>query len=411
MKSSGRSLHIFAAIVACMFLAPSAWAAEFRYDGKSNLAITLGAPDHIATAEFAARELARCFSLMLGHDIACSNTTVVWPDQTWLLRVETGGASPPPSPGTNRTARADSDEFQISAAAHSLTITASTPAALLSAIFHLLEQQGCAWLFPGPNGEIVPRGKAVVIVTSCNSRADFSMRGLSPVENLQRYTEADVRDMMDWMGRNRLNYFVPIINYGWARLGKTVVEESRKRGVHLAGYVWSFELFLPLEVGRSHPEYFAFFDGKRHVDYNVKRCASSPEAIRLFVENGTRWFREHPEIQEWIVIPNDGFHWCECEKCRRLKPKDQWAAFFTPLLQALASTNPSLTLHNFIYVTRYGLPENLEPYQDARLTHFFDVHQRNKWFSLRDPATPIDQGNREGEVASRRSRFRASLES
>ena len=117
------------------------------------------------------------------------------------------------------------------------------------------------------------------------------MRGLFPVDDLQRYSSRDVVATLDWMAKNHFNYLTAIYNYGWPRLGKLALREAKKRGIHVVLYLWSFELFLPLECGKDHPEYFAMVDGKRRVNYNVKRCASNPEAMRLYVENAVRFLR------------------------------------------------------------------------------------------------------------------------
>ena len=374
----------------------------FSYDGRINLTVDVGAPAGQAPNDFAAAELERYFSRILNRELNWKIVERQWPDDAWRIRLRATGSWPSdPLVATNRPFAPGQDEFEVSAATNALTLSAASGASLLYAVYQVLEQQGCRWLYPGADGEIVPTKTNLVCSQQVRTRADFSMRGLFPVENLQRYTETDVIGMLDWMGKNRMNYLEVIGNYGWDRLGKTLLAESRKRGIHVVGYLWSFEVFLPLAVGRTHPEYFAFFDGKRQVDYNVKRCASSEAAIKIFVENGTRWFQEHPELEEWLIIPNDGFHWCECDKCRDLKPQDQWAAFFVPLMQKLAVTRPRVRLQNFIYVMRYALPRDIAPFQTPRLDHFFDVHLRNNWFSLRDPAAPVESGHREAEVDDR----------
>lgn len=376
---------------------------SFRCDPQSKIVIESGGPANLEIVRFATEELQRYFSQMLGQKTTHPQEIQrMWPDGTYrirLARLGSTGASARLKPGPLPNPLVD--EFEIDVSSNSITLTATNAASLLYAVYELLQEQGCHWLFPGTAGEIVPAKPALAFSAgSRRTRADLSMRGLFPVENLQRYSVADVRQTLDWMAKNRMNYFVPIINYGWQRLNKAVIEESRKRGIRLVGYLWSFELFLPLEMGVGHPEYFALIDGERRVEYNVKRCASSALAIRIYVENARKWLRAHPELEELIVKPNDGYHWCQCEGCRRLKPKDQWAAFFTPLWQKAAGDNPRLRLHNFIYVHRYDLPNNIKPYVDNRLDHIFDVHQRNKWFSLRDPGAPIG-GHREAEVDER----------
>jgi hypothetical protein len=280
------------------------------------------------------------------------------------------------------------DEFRIETAADVIEVTGSNPASLLRAAYSLLETQGCHWLYPGAQGEVIPRKSELVFpVGKRGWRADLAMRGLTPVENLQRYSEREISELLDWMAKNGFNHLCAIQNYGWKRLGATIRREAAKRDIQIVGYLWSFERLLPLELGQEHPEYFAFIKGQRQVSYNIKRCASSPEAIALFVKNGVRFLRDS-EINQWLISPNDGSHWCQCEGCRKLLPKDQWAAFFAPLAQAVARELPNIRLQNFIYHNRYDLPVDAAPYASPAMDHYFDIYPRNKWLALRDPEGP-----------------------
>jgi hypothetical protein len=362
----------------------------FRATAATPLRLEYGGPG----ADFAVAELQRYAGRMLQTKLPWRVVRRDWPDQLYRIRLgaATGGASP---------VHLESEEFEIAALPGELTFTGDSLSSLLTAVYSWLEEQGCQWLLPGADGEFVPeRSELQSPAGRHRSRADLAMRGLFPVENIQRYTAGDVIDTLSWMSRNRFNYLTLLFNYTTARTLPTVIAESRRRGIHLVGYIWSYEMFLPMELGRQHPEYFALVDGKRTVDYNVKRCASSQEAIRLYVENAVKFFRAHPEIRTWNVIPNDGFHWCTCDRCIRIKPKDQWARFFGPLMLRMAREDPGLRLQNFIYVQRFDLPEDLAPYRASTLEHFFDVFWRNKWFTLRDPAMP-SAGNQEAEADPR----------
>jgi hypothetical protein len=313
-----------------------------------------------------------------------------WPDGLHRIRLSAAGG------GYRGTARLQAEEFEIEARDGSLTFAAGSLSSLLAAVSGWLEQQGCRWLYPGKEGEVVPTRRGLRSPAGrSRSRADLAMRGLFPVENIQRYTPGDVTGTLDWMAKNRFNYLVVLFNHASGRTLPTLFAESRLRGIQLAGYIWSFELFLPLELGKAHPEHFAMVDGKRTIDYNIKRCASSAEGIRLYVENGVRFFRSHPEIRTWNVIPNDGFHWCSCGSCRNLRPKDQWARFFVPLVERMAREQPEVRLQNFIYVQRFDLSENIASYRSPALDHFFDVFWRNKWYELRDPAMPASRHREE----------------
>ncbi len=385
-----------------VFLFAAAARAErpaLRLSANTAVRIEYRAGANADVQRFAAEEFRRYAGRMLGRDLAWRIAPRTAPDGRYRIQLSTGA-----KPTVARiAANADVDEFAIETTPDSITIDASNAATLLSAVYALLEMQGCRWLFPGEHGEVVPsRGALDFAPGRKSSRADLPMRGLFPVENLQRYTERDVRDTLDWMAKNRYNHLVFMYNYGWRRLGAALLREARLRDIRLVGYIWSFELFLPLEVGKQHPEYFAYINGQRRVEVNVKRCASSPDSIKLYLRNAVEFLRAHPEIEIWNVIPNDGYHWCECEKCRKLKPKDQWAAFFAPLIEEVRRLKLPVRLQNFIYVNRFDLPENIAPYRDTRLDHFFDVHQRDKWYALREPGGAI--GHRMESAVDERAR-------
>jgi len=356
---------------------------SFRVSARSQVRIEYSGPDDSEVVRFAAQELGKYTQRLIGHSGTWPVTASARPANIYRVRMSRPNSAAPID--DKISVDPATDEYVIRSESGALTITASNANTLLVAVYVLLEQQGCQWLYPGAGGEFVPTKTLLEIPAGTQrSRAGFTMRGLHPVENLQRYSEQDVRDTIDWMAKNRFNRLVFIYNYGWDRLGKVLREESRKRGIRLVAYLWSFEVFLPLELGKDHPEYFAMHGGHRRVDYNVKRCASSQAAIQTYVHNGLDFFRRNPDIDEWNVIPNDGYHWCQCDSCRKIKPKDQWAAFFVPLVKAAARELPRVRFQNFVYVQRFALPEPIEPYRGPELSHFFDVFSRNKWFALRD---------------------------
>jgi hypothetical protein len=386
-----------------ILIAADHFAGDFHCDARSRLVIEYGGPDLHPVTRFAAAELERYLSQILRIDTRWQLQEINLPVRSYRIQMREESlprvlapASPRVFPNTSE------DESQIDVTAHSVALTATNAGSLLNAVYQLLEEQGCLWLFPGAAGEVVPNKEALTIPGGIHRRhAAFPMRGLYPVENLSRYSSTDVRDTVDWMAKNGFNYFVVTANYGWDRLGKVIVEECHKRNIRVAAYLWSFEIFLPLELGKQHPEYFAEIGGRRRVDYNIKRCASSSEAIQLYVKNGVKWLREHPEIDEFIITPNDGYQWCECDKCRLLKPKDQWAAFFVPLFRAALADAPQRRIDNMIYVFRYDLPKNIKPYQDPRMNHFFDVLPRNRWFTLRDQSIPFAKNTWEAKADGR----------
>jgi hypothetical protein len=374
----------------CQIVVAAESARAFRLDARSHWTIEFGGPTKIEVIRFAAEQLDVGLSRMLGWSARSALIERKWADAGYRIRLVTGGRSPSLAGATPKMAPGG-EEFRIETAPDVIEVTASTPSALLFAVYSLLEIQGCHWLYPGAQGEVIPRKNELVFPGGQRGhRADLAMRGLAPVENLQRYSEQEISELLDWMAKNGFNHLCAIQNYGWRRLGATIRREAAKRDIQIVGYLWSFERLLPLELGQEHPEYFALIKGQRQVNYNIKRCASSPEAIALFVKNGVRFLRDS-ELNQWLISPNDGSHWCQCDGCKKLLPKDQWAAFFAPLAQAVARELPTIRLQNFVYRNRYDLPLDTAVYASPAMDHYFDVYPRNRWFTLRDPDGPPDK--------------------
>ncbi|MDN3687871.1 DUF4838 domain-containing protein [Cyclobacterium jeungdonense] len=102
-------------------------------------------------------------------------------------------------------------------------------------------------------------------------------------------------------------------------------------------WVHTFHNFLnPAEYGESHPEYFSFYEGKRHaglvpswdgksVQPESQLCLSNPEVLDIVCQNLQKAIDERPEALYWSVSQNDNVNYCQCEHCAALDAK--YAAF------------------------------------------------------------------------------------
>lgn len=75
----------------------------------------------------------------------------------------------------------------------------------------------------------------------------------------------------------------------------------------------------------SNPEYFALIDGKRDLsnlstaNYYGNLCMSKPEVAKAFAGIIIEYFKKHPEMDVYPVVPQDGmFRVCECPDCQKL---------------------------------------------------------------------------------------------
>jgi hypothetical protein len=102
-------------------------------------------------------------------------------------------------------------------------------------------------------------------------------------------------------------------------------------------WVHTFHNFLnPEEYGETHPEYFSYYDGKRHpgmvpswdgksVQPESQLCLSNPEVLEIVCQNLQKAIDEKPHALYWSVSQNDNVNYCQCEHCAALDKK--YAAF------------------------------------------------------------------------------------
>lgn len=75
----------------------------------------------------------------------------------------------------------------------------------------------------------------------------------------------------------------------------------------------SYYKLVPTSLFKTHPEYFAFFDGKRRPN---QLCLSNDSVLEITIKSLEEKFKEHPESIYWSISPNDDIGHCECDLCR-----------------------------------------------------------------------------------------------
>lgn len=159
------------------------------------------------------------------------------------------------------------------------------------AMYQLLENLGCRWYYPGPEGEELPALPTIELQSFETARTpafEYRAMQLTNTSQFARTDAAGRRLFEDWMRRNRFG--------GWAP----------PRG-------HSF----PAIVGKqfaAHPEYYALRNGKR-VDTHL--CMSNPATVTAAVDCLTDLFRKNPEMRGTSVALADGTHYCECPACTK----------------------------------------------------------------------------------------------
>lgn len=81
-------------------------------------------------------------------------------------------------------------------------------------------------------------------------------------------------------------------------------------------YVHTFNRLVPWQdYFETHPEYFAYMNGKRVID---QLCLSNPEVLQIVTEKLKKEMELQPDKMVWSVSQNDNFSYCQCDKCKKI---------------------------------------------------------------------------------------------
>ena len=142
----------------------------------------------------------------------------------------------------------------------------------------------------------------------------------------------------------------------WYRL-----EEPKE--VFAANYwVHTFNRLLPVEeYGKTHPEYYAYFDGKRHP--GAQWCLTNPDVFEIVAQRIDSIFKANPEQKIISVSQNDGNNTnCTCPECKKLddaagSPSGSLIYF----MNKLAKRFPDKEISTLAYLYTMNPPKNVKP--------------------------------------------------
>ena len=105
----------------------------------------------------------------------------------------------------------------------------------------------------------------------------------------------------------------------WRKLA--TVADKWSEGNWRGYYVHTFNRLVPSQdYFESHPEYFAFVNGKR-IPYG-QLCLSNPAVFDIALKKLKEEMQQHPNIKYWSVSQNDNYDYCQCEACKKLDAAD-----------------------------------------------------------------------------------------
>ena len=226
-----------------------------------------------------------------------------------------------------------------------LTITGTHPIGISHGVYSLLiEELGVMWGMPNDIFTDIPQRKTVIInEMDRTERPSFGFRVPSGAEQ-------------NWARRNRLDWPNSVLPY--------------------YGHGHNLFRILPPSLYKGHPEYYAYYDGRRHVPEDdshthVQPCLTNPDVIRITVKTVRRHFDENPNVSTYSLCPNDSDNFCRCPNCAALDDtmeeyrgrrmnSNSYFHYVKAVAEEILKSHPDRYLGTYAYWTTELLPHGID---------------------------------------------------
>ena len=294
------------------------------------------------------------------------------------------------------------DILRIAAGACCGKIEANTPRGVLLAVYQYLREQGCNWLFPGPDGEVIPTLTELKPV-SYSHTASYRYRGQC---NEGSETQPLMMDAIAFTPKTGMNTFMlefdiprsyyvkayhhgydtsyppePLSNETTLQWKRECEAEISRRGLlfHDMGHGWTAEPFGldssrqwmrsdDSEISDEARQYLAQLNGVRAfyggVALNTNICMSNPKARDIMAA----YIADYAAVQTnvdflhiWLADASNNH--CECEKCAEKVMTDWYVMLLNDIDRHLTARNLATRIVFIAYV------DTLWPPITEKLTH------------------------------------------
>lgn len=141
--------------------------------------------------------------------------------------------------------------------------------------------------------------------------------------------------------------------------------------VFAGGYwVHTFDRLLPSEIyGESHPEYYSFFNGKRHPGKASQWCLSNNEVFEIVSQRLDSIFKANPGKNLISVSQNDGNYTnCQCPQCKAIDEKEgALSGSVIHFLNKLATRFPDKEFSTLAYLYTMNPPQHIKPLPNVNI--------------------------------------------
>lgn len=273
-------------------------------------------------------------------------------------------------------------------------VTGTNARSVLLAAYRLLDENGCAFLHPGPGGEIIPSRAVSNVSANVCEAASSRHRGVC-IEGAVSYQH--VLNMIRFLPKIGMNayfiqFFAPTTFFDrWYRhesnplytphtptreevvgMRDNLVDEIKKRGLlyHEVGHGWTCEPFgvrgdgwsVMEEAPESMRPLLAEVGGKRAlwggVALNTNLCYGNPDVRNGMTDAIVDYCAAHPEVDYlhfWLADGSNNH--CECPLCRDTLPSDFYVSMLNELDDKMTERGLSTRVVFLIYVDLLWAPK------------------------------------------------------
>ncbi|HJN18473.1 MAG TPA: DUF4838 domain-containing protein, partial [Armatimonadota bacterium] len=260
-----------------------------------------------------------------------------------------------------RARATEGEGFSIAARGSQITIEGDGPIGCLYGAYELLERLGCRWVFPGAQGEVVPRRSRLELRPfTASQEPSFPSRSII-LGHPACFQDLD--EWIVWCGRQRINN---LFCHAGAPTDQQI-EDLRRRGIALEVGGHGLPGLLPRNLFESHPQYFREADGQRVREHNF--CPSNPDAREIVKESALEYFRHAPAAAFFHLWPDDLWEggWCSCPQCAGLSSSDQALTATNVVAEALEEVWPEARLAYLAYHDTTEPPTKVRPHRNVFL--------------------------------------------
>lgn len=182
---------------------------------------------------------------------------------------------------------------------------------------------------------------------------------LTPSSTL-KLPKINITEIPSFRYRQTQNYAIKTdpIYEDWMRLRNSDEVFASNLWVHTFSSLVSSDIY-----GQTHPEYFSYFNGKRHPGKASQLCLSNPEVLKIVTQKLDSIFKANPDKNLISVSQNDSnFTFCQCDECKAIDTYEGApSGSIIHFVNKLAKRFPNKRISTLAYLYSMNPPLHIRP--------------------------------------------------